>query len=273
MPIVMNDGSSPRPALWSSADTYDRYVGRWSRRVTGPFLASLGAPPRDRWLDVGCGTGALCERIVTERDPAFVCGVDPSAAFAASARANLPADRVAIAVGTASALPVASHAFDVAVSGLVWNFVPDSAAATSELLRVLRPGGTAALYIWDYAGEMQMMRYFWDAAAALDPAARRLDEANICRICSLDALESLLRNAGFEGVAARQIDVPTPFASFDDFWQPFLGGRAPAPAYALSLREDARTALRDELRRRLPVQADGSIPLIARALAVEGRAP
>lgn len=268
----MTANEPPPDRLWSSAEAYDRYVGRWSRRVSGEFLSWIDAPPRARWADIGCGTGALCEQVLASANPASVCGVDPSIAFATGARSHLPA-RVLIAGGTATALPLSSGSCDIAVSGLVWNFVPDAAAATAELRRVLCTGGTAAIYIWDYAGEMQMMRIFWDAAIALDPAARSRDEAERCSICSLDALESLFRAAGFLGVTSRFIDVATPFASFDDFWQPFLAGRAPAPAYALSLGEDARAALRDEVLRRLPVQPDGSIPLVARALAVKGRAP
>jgi SAM-dependent methyltransferase len=259
-------------ALWSSADAYERYVGRWSRPVADELLRWLDAPPRGRWLDVGCGTGALSERVLASCTPAAVHGVDPSAAFLAAARGRL-GERATFAVGTAEALPVRASTFDVVVSGLVLNFVPDPRAAVTEFRRVLRPGGMGAAYIWDYAGDMQMLRHFWDAAIALDPSARNLDEAVRCSICSPAALAELLRSAGFDPVEAQAIDVPTPFASFDDYWRPFLAGRAPAPAYAVGLSDERRGALRDELRRRLPIEDDGSIRLIARAWAVRGTMP
>ena len=60
------------------------------------------------------------------------------------------------------------------------------------------------------------------------------------------------------------------FASFDDYWEPFLGGAGPAPVYVTKLDEKSRSVLRERLRERLPIQADGSIPLAARAWAVRG---
>ena len=258
-------------ALWSSADAYEQYVGRWSRHVAAEFLRWLDASPGQRWLDVGCGTGVLTSSVIEAASPASICGVDPSPAFLAAARRRAPS--AGFTTGAAQALPLASVTFDRIVSGLVLNFVPAPARAASEFARVLRPGGVAALYLWDYAGEMQMMRHFWDAAIALDPAALDLDEGRRCDVCDPDALETLFRGAGLGDVTTRAIDIPTVFADFDDYWRPFLAGRAPAPAYAMSLDEHRRSALREEVRRRLPIQSDGSIPLIARAWAVRGTAP
>jgi hypothetical protein len=157
------------------------------------------------------------------------------------------------------------------VSGLVLNFVPDQRAALREMARVAGKAGTIAAYVWDYAGGMQLMRHFWDVAAELDPDAAKLDEGVRFPLCRPQALEQLFAGAGLEGVEVRPIDTPTPFAGFDDYWQPFLGGQGPAPAYAMSLDETARTRLRDRLRERLPSEADGSIPLTARAWAARAR--
>jgi SAM-dependent methyltransferase len=156
------------------------------------------------------------------------------------------------------------------VSGLVLNFVPDPARALAETARVVRPGGKAALYVWDHAGTMEMMRRFWDAAGGLDPAAVERDEGRRFPICRPEPLRELLTAAGFIDVEACAIDVPTVFRDFDDYWTPFLSGQAPAPGYCMSLGEEARAALRERLRTSLPVQADGSIHLIARAWAVRG---
>jgi SAM-dependent methyltransferase len=150
------------------------------------------------------------------------------------------------------------------------NFVPDPAAAVAEMARVVRPGGTVALYVWDYAEGMELMRHFWDAAVALDPAARDLDEGVRFPICRPEPLAMLFSGVPLAGVETRAIDVPTVFRDFDDYWTPFLGGQAPAPGYCLSLSAERRDALREQIRARLPCRADGVIPLVARAWAVRG---
>lgn len=256
--------------VWAEGAAYDRYVGRWSRLVAADLLAWLDIPPWRAWLDVGCGAGALSRRILESSDPAEVVGVDTSEAFVAHARAEIAEARAEFRVGDARALPAEADAFDVAVSGLVLNFVPDQPKAVAEMRRVVRPGGTVAVYVWDYGGEMQMMRAFWDAAVALDPAARELDEAIRFPVCRPEPLTALFRDAALRDVETRAIDVPTAFASFDDYWTPFLGGQGPAPGYCMSLPEADRTALRDRIHASLPVGPDGTIRLIARAWAVRG---
>ena len=256
--------------LWASGDVYEPYVGRWSRLVAPEFLAWLDAPPGLAWLDVGCGTGALTEAIATTCAPERLAGIDPSPGFLDFARRRL-GPTVELRQGDAQSLPFAAAEFDRIVSGLVLNFVPDQALAAAELARVARPGGEVALYVWDYAGRMELMRRFWDAAIALDPAAAELDEGRRSPICRPEALSGLLAAAGLSDVETRAVDVPTVFRDFDDYWTPFLGGQAPAPRYCMSLAEDARARLRERLRETLPVRADGSIHLIARAWAVRGR--
>ncbi len=255
---------------WADGDAYEAYVGRWSRGVATEFVRWVGAPAGARWLDLGCGTGALTATVLRDAAPASVLGVDPSAAFVATARSRVTDARVSFAVGSAGALPVPDAAVDVAVSGLVLNFVPDVPGALADLRRVLRPGGTVAAYVWDYGGEMQLMRWFWDVAGELDPAARALAEGTRFPLCTRDGLAAAF--AGFGGVEVTGITVPTVFRDFDDYWTPFLGGVGPAPAYAASLDEPRRAALREALRERLPVAADGTIPLVARAWAVRATA-
>jgi SAM-dependent methyltransferase len=175
-------------------------------------------------------------------------------------------------VGDAQSLSAGKNSFDVAVAALVLNFVPQPARAVAEMARVVRPGGTVAAYVWDYAGKMELMRYFWDAAVALDRAALDLDEGRRFPICQPTPLAELFSQAGLREVEVRPIDVPTRFRDFADYWSPFLGGQGPAPGYAMSLSEERRNALRDRIRANLPVSADGSISLIARAWAVRGLA-
>jgi hypothetical protein len=134
----------------------------------------------------------------------------------------------------------------------------------------VRSGGTIAVYVWDYAGEMRLIRHFWDAAIELDARAADLDEGRRFPICNPRALEALFHDSGLRDASSRAIDVPTRFQDFSDYWNPFLGGQGPAPGYAMSLSEEARSRLRDHLRERLPIAADGSIDLIARAWAIRG---
>ena len=151
------------------------------------------------------------------------------------------------------------------------NFVPEPEQAVAEMARVVRPRGVVAVYVWDYAEGMELIRRFFDAAVEVDPAAAELDEGRRFPLCRPEPLRDLFVTTGLGDVDVLPIDVPTVFRDFDDLWQPFLGGQGPAPAYASSLDEERREALREGLRSRLPIAPDGSIALRARAWAAIGR--
>ena len=265
--------STLRDDGWKAGDLYEPYVGRWSRRVADAFLGWIAVPPDADWADVGCGTGALSEAIFATARPTSVHGFDPSAGFLQFAQRRLSHPAVTFAIADARSLPLAPESVDATVAGLVINFVSDPPAAVREMARVTRPGGTVAAYVWDYGGRMELMRCFWDAAVALDPAAAALDEGRRFPMCRPEPLLDLFNGAGLRDVATQPIDIATNFAGFDDFWSPFLGGQGPAPAYAMSLAEDRREALRERIRSALPMRDDGSIHLVARAWAVRGRKP
>jgi SAM-dependent methyltransferase len=257
--------------VWAGGRSYENYVGRWSRPVAREFLAWLDPQPGSRWLDVGCGTGALTETVLRAAEPVAVTGIDPSPDFVAHAAARVPDPRATFRRGAATDIPLPDNAVDLAVSGLVLNFVPDRPAALNEMRRVTRRGGTVAAYVWDYGAEMQLMRYFWDVAIDRDAAAASADEAARFHFCRPGPLRHSFVDAGLLAVEVAPIVVPTVFADFDDYWTPFLEASAPAPAYVRSLGEDDRVALREALRQRLPVRADGTIALHAGAWAVRGR--
>ncbi len=252
-------------------EAYDAYVGRWSRVVAGRFLAWLDCPRGLRWLDVGCGTGALSGQVLERCRPSEVVGVDPSEAFLAEARGRLTDPRVRFRVGDAQALELPDDSVDVVVSALALNFVPDPARALAEFTRVVVSEGRVAAYVWDYADGMQMLRCFWDAAVAVDPAAADLDEGCRFPICRPEPLRRLWTSAGLASVTVVALDIPTPFPGFESYWRPFLGAQGPAPGYVASLAPDRRDALREALRARLPVADDGSLALTARAWAVQGQ--
>ncbi len=259
-----------RSDVWAGGAAYEPYVGRWSRRVAREFLDWSALPADSTWLDIGCGTGALSQAILQAAAPRDMTGIDRSADYIAHLRSQNDDRRARFVVGDAQALPVETSSYDAVVSGLVLNFILQPRQAVREMVRAARSGGVVAAYVWDYAGKMQLLRHFWNAAAALDPAASESDEGRRFPICRLAALEELFQQAGLRQVAVQPIDISTDFQDFDDYWRPFLGGQGPAPGYAMSLSEERRAALRDRLRAALPFALDGSIPLVARAWAVRG---
>jgi SAM-dependent methyltransferase len=264
----MTEGQTDR---WSSGVAYDAYMGRWSRLVAVAFVDWLEVARGSRWLDVGCGTGALSQTILTRREPKSVVGVDASEPFVAHARATIDDARASFRVGTAEKTGLDDESVDAVVSALVLNFVPDLEAALGEALRVVRPGGVVAGYVWDYADGMQILRRFWDAAVALDPAAHDLDEAVRFPAAAPGPLETAFATAGLTAIEIMPITVPIAVDGFDDLWTPFLRGTGPAPAYVANLPGPDRDTLRERLRASLDAEPDGPIRLTARAWAVRGR--
>ncbi len=257
---------------WRSGTAYERFMGRWSTLIAGQFLNWLAVPPARTWLDVGCGTGSLTRLILEMYQPREILAVDSSADFIAHAQRSITDPSVHFRVGLAQSLDLDSDSMDAVVSGLVLNFVPEPRAAILEMSRVTRPGGKIGIFLWDYAGGMQMLRYFWDAAVELHSSARELDEGLRFPLCREGQLESLMQEVGLKQVEARAIEVKTVFQNFDDYWQPFLGNVGPASIYTMSLSQEDRQELEDKLRKSLPIDDKGSISLIARAWAVKGTA-
>ncbi|CAN5608251.1 class I SAM-dependent methyltransferase [soil metagenome] len=242
--------------------------------VASEYVDWLGVPAGAAWLDVGSGAGGVTKTILDIADPASVEGVDLSPAYVEYARERITDQRASFDVDDAAKLAgKADGSFDAVVSGLVLNFVPEPASAVNSMARAAKPGGTIAAYVWDYAGEMQFMRYFWDAAVELFPEAAPLDEAIRFSICNPEGLTRLWKAAGLGQVETRAIDIPTVFSDFDDFWSPFLGGQGSAPTFVTSLTDADRTALKNLIASHLPFHTDGSIHLIARAWAVRGFKP
>lgn len=264
--------TSARHDAWQAADSYDLYMGRWSRPIAARFLDWLGLTAGLDWLDLGCGTGAVTGAILRQCDPASVLAVDPSDGFIARARQVVDDQRVAFRVGDAASLgALPGDSRDVAVAGLALNFIPDRIAALREMRRIVRPGGTVAFYVWDYpGGGIGFMRAFWNAATALDPAARDLTEDRRFPFCTREGLAAMAAEAGLQPEVTA-IEAQSVFTDFDDYWHPFTLGAGPAPGYCASLPAAARERLRQRLSADLPRQADGSITLGTRAWAIKAR--
>ena len=258
---------------WGSAGPYELYVGRWSRKIAVEFLDWIGVPQKSAWADVGCGTGALTQCILDRCDPHSISAIDKADGFIAKARQTIADPRVTFGTGDATELLWENREFDATVSGLVLNFVPDSRRMTSEMVRVTKPGGKVAAYVWDYAGGMEMMRHFWDAAIVVSPEDSKLDQAERFPICQPEPLKALFTDLELKAVSARSIEIPTVFKNFDDYWIPFLGKQGAAPTYLASVSDEIVEKIRACLEGHLPRSADGTIPLRARASAVQGTVP
>ncbi len=255
---------------WNSAELYESYVGRWSRQTAVEFLKWINKEKGLEWIEVGCGTGALTQEILKTQEPKKVTGVDQSNEYVLFMRQNINDPRAEFITGDACKLPIEDNSADVIVSGLVLNFIDDIAGALNEFKRITRSSACISAYVWDYAGKMELMRYFWDAAVSLFDDANELDEGVRFKICNPERLKSLFVSAGLRNVETVNIDIPTVFNDFDDYWKPFFSGIGPAPGYCMSLTEEKRELLKKKIYSNLPIGNDGRIELIARAIAVKG---
>lgn len=259
--------------MFSSSDAYERFMGRWSRRLAPHFVTFAGVREGEQILDVGTGTGALARAIAAATTTTRVVGIDPAARYVAAAAAQDDDPRLRFEVGDAMNLPFADGRFDRALSMLVLNFVPEPATALRQMCRVTRPGGVVAAAVWDYGAGMEMLRLFWDEVVTLDPAAAPLDERHL-PLCAPGELEALWRQEALEQIEAVALELPLPFASFDDYWAPFLEGQGPGGHYVATLSDGQRAALADRVRQRLlPDGEDGAVTLQGRAWAVRGTVP
>ena len=247
----------------TGTDAYARHVGRYGQALSAAHADAAGLRAGDRALDVGCGPGVLLAELARRLGADRAAGVDPSRPFVDAARAAVPGAEVR--VGAAEGLPFEDDAFDVAMSQLVVNFMDDAEAGVGEMRRVARRTVTSC--VWDYAGEMTMLRAFWDAARELDPDAP--DEGRVMRYCTPQELAALWEKAGLREVATNPLVVAADYEDFDDYWSPFPTGIAPSGAYCASLDEDARAALREACFRRVGSPM-GSFSLAARAWFVRG---
>jgi SAM-dependent methyltransferase len=258
---------------FDESDAYERFMGRWSRQLAPRFVAFADVRAGESVLDVGSGTGAVATAILGSAPSARVTGVDRSAPYVAYATAHVAGDHARFLVGDAQRLELPDGTFDRTVSALVMNFIPDRDAALREMIRVTRPGGLVAAAVWDYGGGMEMLRAFWDEAVAVSPAAEPRDERHM-PLCKAGELAAFWRAHGLEHVEEQAITIDLHFASFDDYWAPFLGGQGAAGAFVVSLAEPDRAALAVRLLERLGGGSpERPITLRARAWAVRGIRP
>jgi SAM-dependent methyltransferase len=259
--------------MFSQSAEYERFMGQWSRLLAPLHITFTGVKDGDRVLDVGAGTGALASTLEASMPSSQIVGIDPSAGFIAYGKKNAKSDRLRFDIGDAQLLPYPVASFDKVMAQLVMNFIPDHNKALGEMRRVTRPNGVVSSCVWDYNAGMEMLRFFWDEVIALDPAMDKKDERHM-KLSREGQLGDLWRNAGLINVQEKPLVITQAFASFDDYWAPFLKGAGPGGAYVVSLTHDRRSDLEARLRKRLlGNREDGPFMLKARAWCVRGETP
>jgi SAM-dependent methyltransferase len=263
-------GTPAADTFLHDADAYERHIGRYGRGLASELIEFADVHSGQRVLDVGCGPGALTRQLVALLGAEQVAAIDPSASFVQACRERLPG--VQAQVAAAEDLPFDAAVFDRTLAQLVVNFMSDAKAGVREMCRVTRTGGLVAAAVWDYAGQMTLLRRFWDAVVALDPTADDLDEGRSMQYCTPGDLEALWTAAGLDQVTVSGVVVTAGYEGFEDLWEPLESGVAPSGAYVASLPPDARAALKAEFQHRLGA---GNEPfrLGARAWLAAGRAP
>jgi SAM-dependent methyltransferase len=256
--------TNPASTFNVAADSYDRFMGAWSRPLAAPMADLAGVRAGQRALDVGCGPGALTTELVARLGPGSVAAVDPSEPFVVAARERHPG--VDVRRAAAEALPFDDGSFDAALAQLVVHFLVDAGAGLREMARVTRAGGSVAACVWDHAGARGPLGLFWAVARAVDPGVE--DESDLPGARAGHLVE-LFGAAGLRDVRGTELRVDRTFASFDDWWEPFTLGVGPAGAFVAGLTDRARATMRERCRE---VLGDGPIELAAQAWAAVGRA-
>jgi SAM-dependent methyltransferase len=271
--MLMDGLGAGQDSLFSAAEAYERFMGRWSRSLAPLFVRFAGVRDGESVLDIGSGTGALTAAVAKAAPSSRIVGVDPSASYVALAQSRQGSALIEFEIGDAQRLRFGDATFDHTVSLLVVNFIPDVRKALGEMRRVTKSKGTVAAAVWDYGEGMEMLRTFWDEAVALAPSSAAQDERNM-PLCRRGDLAALWREQGLRDVVEEGLTIETRFARFDDFWTPFLEKQGPAGAYAASLSAEDREALRLRLHRRLlGAGPDRAIVMHARAWVVRGTIP
>jgi ubiquinone/menaquinone biosynthesis C-methylase UbiE len=256
-------------ALFTDGAAYERRMGRWSRLVGEVFLDWLAAPPGLRWVDVGCGNGAFTEVLIARCTPAAVSAVDPSEGQLSYARTRPGTKLAEFRLGDAQQLPYADRSFDAASMALAISFIPDPLKAVREMMRVVRPGGAVATYMWDLPAGGIPVAPMYRALKSLGITAS-MPGVEVTR---REAMQKLWEQAGLRSIETRVIRIQVAYAGFDDFWESYRVPEGPAGLAIRKMSPSEIEGLKVRLREHLPTAADGTITYESFANAVKGHVP
>jgi SAM-dependent methyltransferase len=249
---------------FGSADSYARFMGRFSEPLAPAFADLVELPADGRVLDVGCGPGVLTSVLVDRLGAARVDAIDPTPGFVAAARARLP--EVDVREGVAEALPYADDAYAASFAQLVVHFMKDPLSGLTEMARVTEPGAPVAACVWDHGGGRGPLSLFWSVVADIDPAAtKELVSAG----SRAGDLVRLFGEAGLTDVEGGELSVTIRLESFEDWWAPYEEPAGSVGDYLATRTPDQVAELRERCRSRLP---DGPFDLTAVTWTAVGRA-
>ena len=259
----------------TSADGYDQYMGRWSRRLAPVFLDFAGVAHGERIIDVGCGTGNLTFLIPDRADISGIEAIDFEKQFIEALNRRNSDPRISARTGDACSIPFGEGYFDRALSMLVLHFVPTPGQAVAEMRRVVRPGGIVAATVWDTFGGMPSQRMFWDTLVAIEPTA--LERRGLALVRPMTFPGEMTRafaTAGLESIAEATLTIRMDFANFDDYWFPLINGQGTLAALLATLSGDVSERVQAAVRQAyLSGQPDGPRSFVSVAWAVKGTVP
>jgi SAM-dependent methyltransferase len=259
----------------ASGDNYELQMGRWSRRLAEPFLDFCGYSDGEAVLDAGCGTGSLTFALARRAKDVRIQAIDFAPTYVEHAAQHNHDPNIAFRVGDICALPFADASFDRVLSLLVLHFVPGTDRAVSEMRRVARPGATVAAAVWDARGGYVAARMFVDTAATLDQKGNEMRARSLTRPMTRPGeLVAAWHKAGFVDIRETMLAIRMEYASFDDYWTPYLGKDGPGGQYVTGLSPAERDRLRDLVRGAyVDGEPDGPRSYAAVAWAVAGTVP
>lgn len=254
---------------WDNTQGYDLYVGRWSKLISQDFVEWLNPKANLKWLEIGCGTGALTSIIVDKCSPAYLLAVDKSDSYLAKAKESIDSKNVSFSNVDLNTYPL-NEEFNHITSGLVLNFIPQIRELLLHLLNNLKSGGQLSAFVWDYGGHYQPMRHFWEAAKEVSQDAEKFDAGVKFDICTKGKLIQLFESLNLKEVQFTTMERIATFRNFDDYWLPIASAQGSVTEYISTLTESEKDSLKGCVKRRLPIAFNGEIKLIISALAVSG---
>lgn len=254
---------------WDDTDGYEMYVGRWSKLISASFIDWLNPTSKLRWLEIGCGTGALTKTINEKCQPAYLLAVDKSDSYLKAARENVGSGNISFLSADLSSHPL-SEEFDHITSGLVLNFIPQVQEMLKGLMNNLKNGGQMSSFVWDYGGHYQPMRHFWEAAKEVAKGVEKYDAGIKFDLCKKENLTQLFKTIGLTDVQFTAIEHIATFRDFDDYWLPIASAQGSVTEFISTLTDAQKSDLKAIIKQRLPIAFNGEIKLIISALAVKG---
>ncbi len=262
---------------FSNPEGYELWMGRWSARLAPAFVSFANLPKGGHFLDVGSGTGALAAALLEGVEDGTVIGIEPAESYVTYSRKRMRDERLRFEQGDALAISFEDDSFDGTLALLILQELPDAPKAVREMRRVTRAGGCVAANQWHFEDGMPMLALFWDAVievVATDAAREAATDCMVVDYPSEDALRQLWQAAGLVEVETQKHEIDMTFASFEDYWTPFLSNVSSTSSYTGKLGTAEVREIKGRLCKIVVGDApDRSFSLQAHAWAVRGKVP